>query len=166
MVGFQFGIFMYSDNIQIKESIWSQASRRCPWRILAKSKTKTVGSCATIRTGLWRRLDAPQCPADNDEDVRTSEQHRPDARLISIQQGVGFQKSTLFGSLCKPFRWCLVFQNILEFRSNAERILAKTVRRLGQAFLDLNLIKIELSCFWKDIAENSPDVANFRPDAR
>jgi hypothetical protein len=34
----------------------------------------------------------PQCPADNDEDVQTSEQHRPDARSISIQQGIGFQK--------------------------------------------------------------------------
>jgi hypothetical protein len=28
--------------------------------------------------------------------IRTSEQHRPDARSISIQQGVGFQKLTLF----------------------------------------------------------------------
>jgi hypothetical protein len=33
----------------------------------------------------------------NIEDIRTSEQHPPDARSISIQQGVGFQKSTLFG---------------------------------------------------------------------
>jgi len=31
---------------------------------------------------------------------------------------------------------------------------------------DVNLIKIELRCFWKDIAEICPDVANFRPDAR
>jgi hypothetical protein len=31
---------------------------------------------------------------------------------------------------------------------------------------DVNLIKIELRCFWKDIAENRLDVANFRPDAR
>jgi hypothetical protein len=41
--------------------------------------------------------------ADNDEAVRMSEQHRPDARSISIQQGVGFQKLTLLGSLYKPF---------------------------------------------------------------
>jgi hypothetical protein len=24
-------------------------------------QVKTIGSCATVRTGLWRRLDAPQC---------------------------------------------------------------------------------------------------------
>jgi len=31
---------------------------------------------------------------------------------------------------------------------------------------NVNPIKIELCCFWKDIAENYLDVANFRPDAR
>jgi hypothetical protein len=30
---------------------------------------------------------------------------------------------------------------------------------------NMNLIKIELRCFWKDIAENRPDEANFRSDA-
>jgi hypothetical protein len=32
--------------------------------------------------------------------------------------------------------------------------------------LDVNLIKIELRCFGKDITENRLDVANFRLDAR
>jgi hypothetical protein len=31
---------------------------------------------------------------------------------------------------------------------------------------NVNLIKIELNCFLKDITENRLDVANFRPDAR
>jgi hypothetical protein len=31
---------------------------------------------------------------------------------------------------------------------------------------NVNLIKIELRCFRKDIAKNGPDKANFRPDAR
>jgi len=31
---------------------------------------------------------------------------------------------------------------------------------------DMDLIKIELRYFWKDIIENHPDVANFRSDAR
>jgi hypothetical protein len=93
---------------------------------------------------LYNRLDgpfeAPECPANNNEDVQTLEQHRPDARSISIQQGVGFQKSTLFGKSLQAVRttWQHVWtmssiQNILEFRSNAERILARTVRTLGQA---------------------------------
>jgi hypothetical protein len=30
---------------------------------------------------------------------------------------------------------------------------------------DVNLIKIELRYFWKDIVENRPDEANFRLDA-
>jgi hypothetical protein len=40
----------------------------------------------------------------NIEDVRTSEQHRPDASSISIQQGVCFQKSTLFGKSLQAAR--------------------------------------------------------------
>jgi hypothetical protein len=44
--------------------------------------------------GIWTPRSVLQI---NIEDVRTSEQHRPDARSISIQQGVRFQKSTLFG---------------------------------------------------------------------
>jgi hypothetical protein len=31
---------------------------------------------------------------------------------------------------------------------------------------DVNLIKIELRCFWKDIAENRPNKANFSLDVR
>jgi hypothetical protein len=40
----------------------------------------------------------------NVEDVRTTEQHHPDARAISIQQGVVFQKSTLFGKSLQSVR--------------------------------------------------------------
>jgi hypothetical protein len=40
----------------------------------------------------------------NIEDVWTSEQHRPDGRSISIQQGVCFQKSTLFGKSLQAVR--------------------------------------------------------------
>jgi hypothetical protein len=72
----------------------------------------------------------------NIEDVRTSKQHRPDARSISIQQRVCFQKSTLFGKSLQAV-WTTwqrpVVQNIPEFRSYAEGILAKTVRTLSQA---------------------------------
>jgi len=40
----------------------------------------------------------------NVEDVRTTEQHRLDARSISIQQGVVFQKLTLFGKSMQSVR--------------------------------------------------------------
>jgi hypothetical protein len=39
----------------------SQVSKRCLWRSLAFYKLVEAGSCATVRTDLWRRLNAPQC---------------------------------------------------------------------------------------------------------
>jgi hypothetical protein len=58
--------------------------------------------------------------------------------LINIE--LDFRSQHYLGSLCKPSGRrgntsgrCPVFQNTSEFRSNAERILAKIVRTLGQA---------------------------------
>jgi hypothetical protein len=125
------------------------------------------------RTGLWKRLDAPQCPADNDEDARMSEQHRPDARSISIQQGVGFKKSTLFGKSLQAVRttWQHVraMSSILEYsRVSFERgkDFSEDRPEARSSRPDVTLIKIELRCFWKDITKNRPDMANFRPNAR
>jgi hypothetical protein len=102
------------------------------------------------------------------EDVWMTEQHRPDARLISIQQGVGFQKSTLLGSLCKSSvrrgnmsGHCLAFQNISVFSSNAirsyseDRLDAPSSRLDARSSLldarsshpDVDLIKIKLRYF-------------------
>jgi hypothetical protein len=127
----------------------------------------------SVRMGLWKCLDAPQCPADNDEDVRTSEQHRLDARSINIQQGIGFQKSTLFGKSLQAVR--MTWQHVWTMSSISEYSGVPFERgkdfsedhpdaRSGRP--DMNLIKIELRCFWKDIAENRPDVANFRSNTR
>jgi hypothetical protein len=173
IVGFQFRIFMYSDNDQIKESNWSQASRRCSWRVLAKIQDKTAGFCATVWTSLWRGPDTPQCLTDNDEDVRTSDEHCPDARSIMVQHGVWFQKLTLFWKSLQAVR--TTWQHVWTMSSISEYFRVPFER--GKDFsedrpdarssrLDVNLIKIELRCFWKDIAENRSDVAKFRPDAR
>jgi len=55
-----------------------------------------------------RALESVRTPRSalqiNIEDVRTSEQHLLDARSNSIQQGVGFQKSTLFGKSLQDVR--------------------------------------------------------------
>jgi hypothetical protein len=145
MVGFQFRIFMFSEIDQIKDNKWSEASTRCPWRVLAKSKTIQPVPVQPSR----RAFEGVRTPRSvlqiNIEDVRTSEQHCPDARSISIQQGVYFQKTTLFGkslqsvrtmsSICRPSgrlsnttgRYPKV-QITSYFRLNAERILAKTVQ--------------------------------------
>jgi hypothetical protein len=131
-----------------------------------KIQDKTVGSYATVRTSLWRRLDAPQCLTDYDEDIRTSEQHRPDARSIMVQHGVGFQKLTLFGKSLQAIR---TMSSISEYsRVPFERGKDFSEDRLDarSSRLDVNLIKIELRCFWKDITENLHDMANFCPNAR
>jgi hypothetical protein len=138
-----------------------------------KIQDKTVGSYATIWMSLWRRSDALQCLIDNDEDVRTLEQHRPDARSIMVQHGVGFQKSTLFGNSLQAVQ--TTWQHVRTMSSISEYSRVSFER--GKDFSedrpdarssrpDVNLIKIGLRCFWKDIAENHPDVANFCPDAR
>jgi hypothetical protein len=108
----------------------------------------------------------------NIEDVRTSEQHRPDARSISIQQGVWFQKSTLFRKSLQTV-WTM-WQHVLMMSSSLE--YSRVPFEYGKDFsedcsdarssrLDVNLIKIKLRFFWKDIAENRPDDAILRPDA-
>jgi hypothetical protein len=109
----------------------------------------------------------------NIEDAWTSEQHRSDARLISIQQGVCFQKSTLFGKSLQAVR--TTWQHVRTMSSSLEysRVLFERRKDFSEdrpnarsSRPDMKLIKIELRCFWKDIAENCLDVANFCLDAR
>jgi len=57
-----------------------------------------------INRFLCNRPDTPQCLPDYVEDVRTSEQHRPDAWSIIIQHRVGFQKLTLLGKSLQASR--------------------------------------------------------------
>jgi hypothetical protein len=90
----------------------------------------------------------------NIEDVRTSEQHRPDARSISIQQGVCFQKSTLFEKSLQAVR--TTWQHVRTMSSSSE--YSRVPFECGKDFSedrpdarssrpDVNLIKIELRCF-------------------
>jgi hypothetical protein len=138
-----------------------------------KIQDKTAGSCATVWTSLWRRLDALQCLTDNDEDVRTSKQHRPDARSIIVQQEIGFQKSTLFWKSLQAVRKTWQHVRMMSSISEYSRVSFERGKDFSEdrpdarsSRSDVNLIKIELCCFWKDIIENRPDVANFRLDAR
>jgi hypothetical protein len=150
--------------------VFRQCSNQSMWLITSilkifmknpcKFQGKSTGSCATVRTGLWRCPDAPQCP-------RVLRWRRPDSRSINIQQGVGFQKSTLLGSICKlsgrrgnTYGRYPSFQNIPIFSSNATRSYSNRPDARPSR-LEADLIRIELCCFWKDIVKNSPDVANF-----
>jgi len=138
-----------------------------------KIQDKTAGSCATVQTSLRRRPNAPQCLIDNDEDVRTSEQHRLDARSIMVQHRVWFQKLTLFRKSLQAVRttWQHVrmMSSISEYSKvpfEREKDFSKDRPDARSSRPDVNLIKIELRCFWKDIAKTRPNVANFRPDAQ
>jgi hypothetical protein len=154
MVGFQFRIFMYSDNVQIKESIWSQAFRRCPWRVIAKSKTKQpvpVQQSGWAFEGVRTLLNVQQIT------MRTSGRQSNTVRTLGqlvFNKELDFRSWHCLGSLCKPSRRrgntsgrCPVFQNISKFRSSAERILAKNRPNARSSRSDVNLIKIELRCF-------------------
>jgi hypothetical protein len=90
----------------------------------------------------------------NIEDVRTSEQHHPNARSISIQQGVGFQKSTLFGkslqTVWTTWQHVRTMTSILKYSRvpfkrgkdfSEDRPDARSSRP------DVNLIKLKLRCF-------------------
>jgi hypothetical protein len=143
----------------------SQASRRYPWRVHSKNQDKPAGSCATVRMPC-------SVLQINIEDVWMSEQHCPDTRSISIQQEVVFQKSTLFEKSLQAVR--TTRQHVRTISSNSEysrvpfergKDFSKDRSDTRSSRPDANLIKIELRCFWKDIAENRLDVANFRPDA-
>jgi hypothetical protein len=123
-------------------------------KIPCNFQARIAGSCATVQKGLLRRLDAPQCLTDNDEDIRTSERHRSDARSIIVQHGVGFQKSTLFEKSLQaiPTTW----QHVRTMSSVSEysRVPFKRGKDFSEdrpdALLsrpDMNLIKIELRCF-------------------
>jgi hypothetical protein len=76
--------------------------------------------------------------------MKTSRHQSNTVRMLGqsvFNKELDFRSQHCLGSLYKPSGrrgntsgQCPVFQNIPEFRSNTERILAKTVQTLGQAF--------------------------------
>jgi len=164
-VGFQIGIFIHRD------IYCSQASRRYPWSVHCKNQDKSAGSCETV----WMPHSVCQI---NVEDVQTLEQHRPNARSISIQQGVCFQKSTLFGkslqsirttrqhvwkmfSICRPF-------GPLGNTFDRGKDFSEDCPDARSSHPDANLIRIELRCFWRisqksvrKLDRQSPNLRNF-----
>jgi len=87
----------------------------------------------------------------NIEDVKTSEQHCPDAQSISIQQGVCFHKSTLFGKSLQTFQTTWQHVWMMSSSSKYSRVLFKRGRDFREdrsdarsSRPDVNLIKIKL----------------------
>jgi hypothetical protein len=119
--------------------VWSQVSKKMSMKISCNFQAKSTGFCATIRTSLWRRSDAPQCLAYYIEVVRTTEQHLPDARSIIILHGVGFQKSTLLWKslhvVLTTWQHVWALSNISEY-SNVLLVRVKSILGVGPKVKD------------------------------
>jgi hypothetical protein len=116
------------------------------------------------------RPDAPQCLTDKHwrrQDIRHwRRQHCPDTRSISIQQGVCFHKSTLFGKSLQTVQKTWQHVRMMSSSSKYSKVPFERGRDFSEdrsdarsSHPDVNQIKIKLRCFWKDTAENRLDVA-------
>jgi hypothetical protein len=104
--------------------VWSQVSKKMSMKIPCNFQVRTANSCATVRTSLWRRPNAPQCLADWVEDIRTSKQHHPNVRscFSNFYTELDFSSRHCLGSFCKTSGrrgntsgQCPAFQNISGF---------------------------------------------------
>jgi hypothetical protein len=165
-VGFQIGIFIHRD------IYCSQASRRYQWSVLCKNQDKSAGSCATVRTGLWKHPDAPQCLTDK-------HWRRPDVKATLSGHSVNqYSRRSLFlevdtvwevsairsddKATCsddvqslQAVRTTQQFVRMMSSNSDNSRILFEREKDFSEdrldtrsSRLDINLIKIELRCFW------------------
>jgi hypothetical protein len=177
IVGFQIGIFIYSD------IYCSQASRSYPWTVLCKNQVNWTGSCATVRTSLRRLPDAPQCSTDK-------HWRRPDVRATPSGRSVNqYSTRSLFleintdwevpvfrpdDSASRPDDvhylqavWT-TRQHVRTIYSNSDnsRIPFERGKDFSEDRPNAHQIRIRYALFLKDIAETRPDEANFRLDGR
>jgi hypothetical protein len=135
MVGFQFKIFGYSDNVSDHKLL-----KRYLWRVLVKFKTKQL---VPVQPS-GRAFEGVQTPLSFQQiTIKTSGRQSNTVRTLGqsvFKKELDFKSRHCLGSFCKPSRRrgntsgrCPVVQNIPEFRLNTEMILAKTVWMLGQA---------------------------------
>jgi len=161
----------------------SQVSRRYPWSLHCKNQDKSVSSCATIWTGLWRRPDALQCPTDKHwrrQDVRAT----PSGRTVNQ-----YSTRSLLSEIHTVWEVSAIrpndVQSLQDVRTTRQHIQTISCNSDNSRIPfecgndidedrpdarssrpDANLIKIELRGFWKGITENRPNKAIFRPDAQ
>jgi hypothetical protein len=115
--------------------VWSQVSKKMSMKIQCNFQVRTAGSCATVRTGLWRSLDSPQCLKASA--LKTSGHQTNTVWMLGqaspILHGVGFQQSTLFGKFLQDVWTTSNIPEYFEFPLWAQKgDTAKTVRMLGQ----------------------------------
>jgi hypothetical protein len=134
--------------------VWSQVSKKMSMKIPCNFQVRTTGSCATVRTRIWRRSDTSQCPAD---ELKTSGRESNTVQTLGqslFNTELDFKSRHYLESLCKPSgrhgntsRRCLTFQNIPGFRFNAEMSYSEDHPNALSSRPDVDLIRIELRCF-------------------
>jgi hypothetical protein len=144
-------------------------------KISCNYKDRKASSYATVWTSLWRHPDASQYLVDWVEDVRTSDQHRQGARsrFSNFYTELDLRSRHCLERFCKTSgrrgnmsERCPAFQNISVFCSNAEKSYSEDLPDAQPSRFRRIPVKERFTLFWKAVAEDRPDEANFRPDAR
>jgi hypothetical protein len=117
-----------------EESLWNPRQNS---RLLCNRLDGPLKASGRAFEGVWTPLSVQQIT------MKMSGRQSNTVRTLCqsvFNKELGFRSRHCLGRLCKPSRRrgntsarCPVFQKISEFRSNAERILAKTVWKLSQA---------------------------------
>jgi hypothetical protein len=172
--------------------VWSQVSKKMSMKIPCNFQVRTAGSYATVQTVIWRRPDAPWCleasalkmSGRQSNTVQTLGQASPiSTRSLFLEVDTVWEVSTICpdDEATRPddvqslqaVRTTRQHVRTISSNSNNSRFPFERWKDFNEdrpdarsRRLGANLIKIELRGFWKDIAENRSDEANFRPDAR
>jgi hypothetical protein len=130
-------------------------------KISCNFQVRTVGSCATVWAGLWRRSDAPQCPTDK-------HWRRPEVRATPSGHSVNqYSTRSLFSEIHIVWKVSAIRPDDSASRPDDVHYL-QAVRTTGQHVQTISSNSDNSKCPFergKDFSEDRPDAWSSRPDA-